>query len=162
MSLRIGRFQAVRWAAIIVAVVEIGIHAYLAPSHLEEKFYVGALFVAADVLLAGVLFSLVTGLARPAGWLLGAGVCVGMFVGFVLSRTIGLPGYHEAWSSDHWLGVASLPPEVVFVACAVYAVRVRRAPPAALYWVAVYDEETVEAWQAAVPQVRQAAAPRAR
>ena len=85
--------------------MEIGIHAYLAPSHLEEKVYVGALFVAADVLLAGVLFSLVTGLARPAGWLLGAGVCAGMFVGFVLSRTIGLPGYHEAWSSDHWLGV---------------------------------------------------------
>lgn len=152
MSVRIGRFQAVRWAAITMVALEIGIHAYLAPSHLEEKLYVGVLFVAADVLLAGVLLSLLTGLARPAGWLLGAGVCAGMFVGFVLSRTTGLPGYHETWSSDHWLGVASLPPELVFVVCAVYAVRLRRAPAAALYWVAVYDEETVEARHAAVPR----------
>src|SRR5213083_2258522 len=103
MSVRVGRFQAARWAAITMAAVEIGIHAYLAPSHLEEKAYVGVLFVLADVLLAGVLVSLLTGLARPVGWLLGAAVCAGMFVGFVLSRTTGLPGYHETWSSDHWL-----------------------------------------------------------
>ncbi len=153
MSVRIGRFQAARWTAITVAVVEIGIHAYLAPSHLEEKPYVGAPFVVADVVLAGVLVSLLTGLVRPVGWLLGAAVCAGMFVGFVLSRTTGLPGYHEEWSSDHWLGVASLPPEVVFVTCALYAVRFRRARAAASYPVdvyGVYDAETLDARQAAV------------
>ncbi len=151
MSVQFSRFSAVRWTAITMAVVEVCIHAVLAPSHLEEKPYVGVLFVAADVLLAGVVVSLLTGLVRPVGWLLGAGVCAGMFVGFVLSRTTGLPGYHETWSSDHWLGVASLPPEVVFVACAAYAVRFRRAPAAASYPVEVYgiyDAETLEARQA--------------
>jgi hypothetical protein len=148
MSGRTGRFRALRWTAIVLAAVEVGIHAYLAPSHLAEKPYVGVLFVAADVLLAGVLLSLLTGRVRPVGWLLGAGVCAGMFAGFVLSRTTGLPGYHETWSSDHWLGVASLPPEVVFILCAVYAVRFRRAPAAAPYWAAIYDAETVEARQA--------------
>lgn len=145
MSVRVGRFQAVRWAAITVVVVEIGIHAYLAPSHLEERPYIGVLFVVADVLLAGVLVSLLTGLVWPVGWLLGAGVCAGMFVGFVVSRTTGLPGYHESWGSDHWLGVASLPPEVVFVVSAVYAMRFRRAPAVASHPIGVYDVETLEA-----------------
>lgn len=158
MSIQVDRFQAVRWAASTMAAVEVGIHAYLAPSHLEEKPYIGVLFVVADVLLVAVLVSLLTGLVRPVGWLLGAGVCAGMFVGFVLSRTTGLPGYHETWSSDHWLGVASLPPEVMFVACAVYAVRFRRAPAAASYPVdvyGIYDAETLEARQAAAARARQ-------
>jgi Homeodomain-like domain len=33
---------------------------------------------------------------QPAGWVLGAGMRGGMFLGFVLSRTTGLPGYHES------------------------------------------------------------------
>jgi hypothetical protein len=156
MSVRIGRFEAVRWAAIAVVVVELGIHAYLAPSHLEEKFYVGMLFVVADVLLAGVLVSLVTGLLRPLGWLLGAAVCAGMFVAFLLSRTTGLPGYHESWRSDHWLGLISLPPELVFIACALYAVRFRRPPAAGPYAVEVYEAEMVEARQATAAWARSA------
>jgi hypothetical protein len=142
MSIQISRFKVVRWTAITMAAVEVGIHTVLAPSHLKEKLYIGVLFLAADVLLAGVLLSLLTGVVRPVGWLLGASVCAGMLVGFVLSRTTGLPGYRESWSSDHWLGVASLPPEVVFVVCAVCAVRFRRAPAGAPYRVAVYDAET--------------------
>ena len=159
MSVQVSRFQAVRWTAITMAAIEIGIHAYLAPSHLEEMPYVGALFVVADILLAGVLISLLTRLVRPVGWLLGVGVCAGMFVGFVFSRTTGLPGYHETWSSDHWLGMASLPPEVVFLACAVYAVRFRRAPAEASYPVdvyEVYDAEALEARQAAAARARRA------
>jgi hypothetical protein len=55
--------------------------------------YIEVLFVDAIVLLAGVLVGLLTRLARLMGWLLGTAVCVGMFAGFVLGRTTGLPGY---------------------------------------------------------------------
>ena len=40
-SVQVGRFQAVRWTTVTMAAVELGIHAYLAPDHLEEKPYVG-------------------------------------------------------------------------------------------------------------------------
>jgi hypothetical protein len=41
-----------------------------------------------------------------------------MAVLFVVSRTFGLPDYHEAWTSDSALGLWCLVPEAIFVACA--------------------------------------------
>ena len=128
MSSRHTRFTPLRWVAIIMAAVEVYIHAVLAPSHLQEKLYVGLGFILADVLLTVVLIGLLVGRLRPFGWLLGATVCAGMFAAFLLSRTTGLPGYHETRTSDGGLGLVSLPPEVVFIGCAVASLRVRRAP----------------------------------
>jgi len=104
---------------------EIVIHAALAPDHLSEIPYIGAGFVLASVLLGLALLGVVAG--RRAGWLLGAAVCVGTATLFVLSRTTGLPGFHEEWSSDGGLGVASLPLETVFLACAITVTRRQRA-----------------------------------
>jgi hypothetical protein len=42
-----------------------------------------------------------------------------MAVLFVISRTLGLPGYREAWTSDGGLGLVCLVPEALFVACAI-------------------------------------------
>jgi hypothetical protein len=50
------------------------------------------------------------------GWLLGAFVAGGAFLGYVLSRTVGLPGLPaepDAWLEP--LGIASLVAEVVFL-----------------------------------------------
>jgi hypothetical protein len=41
-----------------------------------------------------------------------------MAIAFLASRTVGLPGFHEAWTSDGGLGLLALPPEAVFVAIA--------------------------------------------
>ena len=107
--------------------VEIGIHAYLVPSHLAETTYIGVLFVVGSVLLVGVMVSLLTGLARLVAWPLG----------------LASPATRE----------------VVFVACALYAVRFRRAPATASYPVemhGIYDAETLKTRQAAAAQARRA------
>jgi hypothetical protein len=113
----------VRSLAALMLAIEVAIHAYLIPDHLEEMPYIGVGFVVASVLC---LVALALVLAdRPRGWLLGAAVCVGMAALFVVSRVVGLPDYHEAWTSDSSLGLWALPPEAVFVLLAF--VRLRRA-----------------------------------
>ncbi len=102
--------------------IELVIHVALAPAHLEEIPYIGALFLLASLLLAAVLAMLLLPHSR-APWLLGAAICAGMLIAFLISRTLGLPGYHEAWFSDDALGLASIPPEVVFIACAWRVLR---------------------------------------
>jgi len=108
-----------RWIGIVMAEIEIAIHAKLAPDHLREIPYIGALFLSSVVLLAGVAVALLFRRSVPAAWTVGALVCAGMFVGFLLSRSIGFPDYHEAWTSDGNLGLISLPPELIFIAAAV-------------------------------------------
>lgn len=108
----------VRGVAATILIVEITIHLYLAPGHLHDVPYIGVLFVGGAVLLALSLPGVLLGAGRNAAWLLGAAVCAGMAVAFVVSRLWGLPGYHEAWLSDDGLGVLSLPPEFGFLLCA--------------------------------------------
>jgi hypothetical protein len=112
----------VRSVAALMLAAEIAIHLYLTPDHLTEMAYIGVGFVIASVLCAVALVLVLRD--RPSGWLLGAALCVGMAGLFVLSRAVGLPDYHEEWTSDSSLGLWSLPPEVVFVALAW--VRLRR------------------------------------
>ncbi|HET6939728.1 MAG TPA: hypothetical protein VFI19_14020 [Nocardioides sp.] len=112
----------VRYAAALMLAAEIAIHVYLAPDHLEEMPYIGMGFVVASVLCAVALVLVL--LDRPAGWLLGTALCVGMAVLFVISRLVGLPDYHEEWTSDSSLGLWSLVPEALFVLLAW--VRARR------------------------------------
>lgn len=78
-----------------------GIHLALAPDHLEEKLYIGVLFVIGS----GLLCLVAAGLAsdrdrlRAPAWALGSVVSAVMFIAFVVSRAAGLPkGDHEAWA----------------------------------------------------------------
>jgi hypothetical protein len=112
-----------RHLAAAMLLAEIVIHVYLAPDHLHEVPYIGVSFVLASVLLTVALVAILVAPRRPSGWLLGAALCVGMAGAFVISRVTGLPDYHEAWTSDHALGLISLPPEAVFVLCALLARR---------------------------------------
>jgi len=96
------------------------LHLALAPEYLSEEPYIGVLFVlgaAASLFLAWRLWRA----NDSAAWFLGALVASGMAAGFVLSRTVGLPGFHEGeWESS---GLVSLLLEGSFVALAFTALR---------------------------------------
>jgi len=102
---------------------EIVIHAYLVPDHLEEMPYIGVGFIVASVLCAVALVLVL--LDRSVGWVLGTLLCVGMAGLFVISRVVGLPDYHEEWTSDSSLGLWALLPEAVFVLLAYVRLRQR-------------------------------------
>ena len=102
------------------------LHLILAPEYLGEQAYVGVLFILGGITALAVaarLWSRDDG----AAWALGSLIAAGMAIGFILSRTVGLPGYHEAeWELS---GLISLVLEIGFVAIAAAAVR--RLQPAA-------------------------------
>jgi hypothetical protein len=115
----------VRSLAALMLAAEIAIHVYLAPDHLAEMPYIGVGFIVASALCAIALLLVL--LDRPAGWLLGTALCVSMAALFVVSRVVGLPDYHEEWTSDSSLGLWSLLPEAVFVLLAWVRLRRGRA-----------------------------------
>ncbi len=96
------------------------LHLILAPEYLNEQAYVGALFILGGVAAIAVAIRLWS--REDAGALaLGSLIAAGMAVGFVLSRTVGLPGYHEAeWELS---GLVSLVLEVGFLTFAATALR---------------------------------------
>lgn len=111
------RDRVARWIAITAVELVIAVHVVLTPMHLRETFYIGALFVIGNALLLAAIVLMAGQLRRRAGWWLGGAVCAGEFVGFVLSRTTGLPmGYHETWASapEDYLGLFSLACELAF------------------------------------------------
>ncbi len=85
-----------------------------------EQAYVGVLFLLGAV--AGGLVALRLWQRNdPQAWALGSLIAVGMGAGFILSRTVGLPGFHEGeWELS---GLVSLLLETGFVGLAVVAVR---------------------------------------
>jgi hypothetical protein len=113
---------AARFGGVAIALVGI-IHLVLASEYFEEEPYIGYLFVAGGAGALLVAVGLWRGPQRLA-WALGAVIAVGMGVGFVLSRTVGLPGFHETeWESS---GIASLVLEVAYL---VGLVRASRSAP---------------------------------
>lgn len=97
------------------AVANTVLHTLLVPDHLEEMFYIGVLFAVGSAVMLVVAVALVTASRPMAAWLTGAVVSLGMIVGFLLSRTVGLPdGYYEpGWEAPY--GPLSLLVEGVFV-----------------------------------------------
>ncbi len=84
--------------------------------------YKGYLFYALEIggVFAAIL--LITPRAATAGWVLALGVAVGPVSGYILSRSIGLPGYSD--DIGNWfepLGVASLVVEGLLFICALSA-----------------------------------------
>lgn len=108
-----------RLAAAAIAAAGL-VHLLLVREYLDEKTYLGVLFA-----LGGIWCAMVAArLARRddlVAWGAGALVCLGMAVGFVLSRTVGLPGFHE----EEWefSGIVSVLLELAFFVAAGFAVR---------------------------------------
>ena len=111
-----------RLGAVVMAGIG-AIHLILAPEYLDEAPYIGVLFLLGAVAGAAVAMRLWRAPSRPA-WGLGALIAAGMAVGFVASRTVGLPGFHEAdWELS---GIVSLLLELGFVGSAGAVLSRRR------------------------------------
>jgi hypothetical protein len=89
------------------------IHLIGAPEDLEEAPYQGLLFLANSFGAISAAIGIYRG--RSWGWGLGALISVGAFGGYVISRTIGLPGLpvEEEWLEP--LGLLSMVVEALFV-----------------------------------------------
>jgi hypothetical protein len=103
-------------AAAILLIIAVGlVHLIGTPQHYRAAPYIGVGFV---VNFIGALVAAV-GIYRDAlwGWLLGALVAGGALVLYVVSRSVGLPGFEHAvgrWTGP--LGVLSLVVEALFMA----------------------------------------------
>ncbi|HET8756015.1 MAG TPA: hypothetical protein VFM58_08400 [Solirubrobacteraceae bacterium] len=98
------RTQIRRLAAALLAATG-ALHLVLAPEYLEEKAYIGALFILGGLAALAVAARLWTRHDRLA-WALGALMAAGMATGFILSRSVGLPGFHESeWELSGILSV---------------------------------------------------------
>jgi len=88
------------------------IHLINSPGDLEEGSYAGLLYLANFV---GALAAVGIYRGERWGWALGLLVAAGAFAGYVVSRTVGLPGLpvEEEWLEP--LGVLSLLVEALFV-----------------------------------------------
>ena len=98
----------------ISLIVVVGlIHLINSPGDLEEGSYTGLLYLANY--FGAILAAIGIYRGRSWGWSLGALVSVGAFAGYVISRTIGLPGLpvEEEWLEP--LGLLSLLVEALFV-----------------------------------------------
>ena len=104
-----------RGLGVCCAVGNTVLHTLLVPDHLEEMFYIGVLFAVGSAVMLVVAVALATAGRPMAAWLTGAVVSLGMIVGFLLSRTVGLPnGYYEpGWEAPY--GPLSLLVEGIFV-----------------------------------------------
>ncbi|MFJ8104546.1 hypothetical protein [Streptomyces sp. NPDC096132] len=102
------------------------VHLLLVPEHLDEVPYMGTLFLVGGVALVLAAWGLA--LPNPVfAWWGGALVSAGMILGFALSRTVGLPDYHEeGWDPPY--GTLSMIAEVAFLAAFAAWYAVRRAP----------------------------------
>lgn len=117
--------QTRRIAAALLAATG-ALHLALAPEYLGEKAYIGALFILGGITAIAVAVRLwITDDARA--WTLGALIAVGMAAGFILSRSVGLPGFHESdWELS---GIVSVALELGFIGALVSHTR---APSSAL------------------------------
>ena len=100
------------WISIALITV-IGVdHLLLMRGEYDEAHYLGMLFVAN---FFGAIVAAV-GIYRGSlwGWLLGLAIAVGSLIGYVLSRTVGMPGMEvEAWLQP--AGILSLLAEAAFI-----------------------------------------------
>lgn len=81
------------------------LHLVLAPEYLSEQAYIGVLFILGGI--TSIALATAVWLREDARAIAaGAAVAAGMGVGFVLSRTTGLPGFHESeWEASGLLSL---------------------------------------------------------
>ncbi len=116
---------AAQGAGIALILVTGAIHLIDAPGSFGDATYKGWLFVANGTAAIVAAFGIYRG-ERSWGWGLGVLAAGGALVGYVISRTVGLPGL----APDVWLeplGILSLMVEAAFIV--LFAQSRREAPP---------------------------------
>jgi hypothetical protein len=111
------------WGGISLIVLAGLIHLIEAPEHFEEAPYLGFLFFANFVGAIVAAFGIYRG-SRSWGWGLGILLAASAFLGYILSRTVGLPRFYEEEFSEP-MGVLSLIVEALFVLVYIAMVRMR-------------------------------------
>jgi hypothetical protein len=120
------RTQIRRLAAGLLAATG-ALHLVLAPEYLQEKAYIGVLFILGGIASLAVAARLWKRSDRVA-WGLGALTAAGMAAGFILSRSVGLPGFHESdWELS---GVLSVLLEAGFLGTLAWYTRAAELPAA--------------------------------
>lgn len=117
--------RALTWSAVTALLATALVHFVEAPDAFTEATYKGLLFVANGVGAMVAIGAILRGVW--AGWLVGLVVAGGAIVGYVASRTVGLPGIPaepDAWF-EAW-GVVSLVAEGAVVLLFLVALRARR------------------------------------
>ena len=120
------RLTTLAWGGIALILATGVIHLIDAPSSFDDARYKGILFVANGAAAFVSALGIYRG-ARTWGWGLGALVAGGALIGYVISRTVGLPGLEpDVWLEP--LGVLSLVVEAAFLVVCFRAWSA--APPA--------------------------------
>jgi hypothetical protein len=118
-----GRTGLMRWAGIGLILAVGVIHLITAPDQFNDAIYKGLLFLAnavgAVVVAAGLWKS------QGWAWMLGLILAVATAGGYVLSRTLGLPGLPIDPDVFEPLGVAAVVCEVAFAVLAIRALTAR-------------------------------------
>ncbi len=118
----------VKWGGLVLIILVGLIHAIDAPEYFEKAAYIGVLFV------LNVLGALVAayGIWRGErwGWWLGSLVAGGAFILYLISRSVGLPGFHETEWADP-AGLFSLAVEALFIVWTLWAARESASGPRA-------------------------------
>jgi hypothetical protein len=110
--------SASHWCASFLLLVAAGTHIPLIRAHLEEAPYIGWLFIALSVVCI-VLAVAILFVDHVGVWVLSAAVCFAAVVGFLASRTIGLPQIRDDvgnWTDP--LGIPAVASEMLMVALA--------------------------------------------
>ena len=111
----------ITWTGIVLMLLTGIIHFYDAPDAFGEMTYKGVLFTLNGVGAIVAAYGIFRGAAWS--WLLGLLIAGGAIVGYVISRTVGMPGLPV----DPWLeplGILSLVVEGLFALLAVYVLGV--------------------------------------
>ena len=97
--------QLLRWAGATLIFLIGGAHLLIAGEHFLAATYLGVLFLANFFGSAVAAFALYWSPNRW-GWLLGGLISAGAFVGFIVSRAVGVPGFEE--EAGKWLSISGL------------------------------------------------------
>jgi hypothetical protein len=106
------------WCASFLLLVAAGTHIPLIRMHLEEAPYIGWLFIALSVVCL-VLAVAILFVDNPGIWVLSGAVCLAAVVGYLASRTIGLPQIGDDvgnWTEP--LGIPAVASEALMVVLA--------------------------------------------
>lgn len=115
--------QPVMWGGIMLILATGLIHFVDAPSSFEDASYKGLLFVANGVGAIIAAFGIYRG-AKGWGWWLGGLVAGSALLGYIISRTTGLPSLQPGeWVEP--IGVASLVVEALYILLAAYVLMVK-------------------------------------
>jgi len=129
------RLELERDTVIVACAVSAGIHAALTPEHFDEGFGAGVGFLAATVLLGGLVLALIWQPASIVAMGAAGVVLAGLLASYVLATTTGLPLLHPEPEPLDGLALATKAVEALGLAAVLHLIGYRR--PAAA-WRLIY------------------------